>query len=205
MADKISSCPIPVYGGSTVSGLDADSNIINAHWEGLEFEIEDKTLTGIRTDRTDGSKVRLRIFRNTSSITLQKERLAAIVATAGKTTRVAGYTTTTAAKGYPIWAGHTNGVPTGHFGFLVVRGPALVSKSLANTASDVAVGDRLVAITAATSQSTTAGRFAAVAYGVTEQPLVDQLRNEIGEALSTALTNATSSSVLINVGASRHW
>jgi len=189
------------YNGATI-----DSNDLGGtHLEGKEWVFEDvNPHTGVaRTNKY----VTVRVMRNSSGIALLPKRIGAceIDATTpdewGR--RVAGYTTTTAAHGKPIDEYlPAAGVPANDLFYIVMDGPAVVLTSLSDLSADVAAGDWLVAITAATSQATTAGRVALQDLTGATANLAVQIMNRIGRALSAKTTQNTNADLLLEVG---HW
>jgi hypothetical protein len=87
--------------------------------------------------------------------------------------------------------------------YIVTRGPCLVKNDIASGAGTVInAGDPLVALTAATSGATTAGRvYAGVGTGATTNT-GNQLNNIIGYAASAKTTGNTNADVLVVV---RQW
>lgn len=162
--------------------------------EGKEYWIEDKWYSS-------GRPIKLKCVRNTSGITLLPKRIVSYSLTANEFgRRVDGYTYVTAQD----YAGVvdellTAGVPANDLFFIVVDGPTIVQRNLANYGSAIAVGDRLIALTAATSGATTAGRLGAQGASST-QLTSDYVQNVIGRALSAIVTSAVTVDPLILVG-----
>lgn len=188
------------YDGATI-----DTNDLPQNFEGKEYVFNDidysSTTDGLKPNRSH-KKVRCRVVRNSSGIALLPKRLVKYDLTAGaQFGRVSGYTTLTAED----WAGvvdeflPTAGVPANDYFYIVVEGPTEMLMPLSNLASDIAIGDRLVSITAATSQSTTAGRITAQTMAFTEAVLGNQVQNVIGRALTAKLTSATNDDILVSV------
>lgn len=189
------------YGGETIDA----NNLGGVELEGKEFTFPDvHPVTGVvRT----GRMVRCRVVRNVAAAALLPKRLARLQATAGVATgRVDGYATTTAAEGYPIDEYLPDaGVPVNDLFYIVVEGPAVCLTGIADMAADIAVGGWVVALTAATSGATTAGRVhpqvltgssAATDYAF----LTNQIQNRIGRALTSKLTTGTAADILIDTG-----
>jgi len=188
------------YNGGTIDTAD-----LPTHLEGREFVVNDidpaSSTNGTKTART-GKKVRLRIVRNSSTIALLPKRLVKYDTSAGALGgRVDGYTTVTADD----WAGVVDeflpsaGVPANDYFYIAVAGPTNCLMPLSNLASDVARGDRLVAITGATSQCTTSGRITAQTMAFTEAVLGNQVQNVIGRALTAKLTSNTGDDILVDL------
>ena len=163
---------------------------------------------------------RLRVARNISGINLLPKRCAAIdglltggtigTGTAGHTPqgKVGGYSKIGVAAAqipdhlFPIDEFlPATGVPDNALFYVCVEGPAMCLNDIASGATTlVAVGDAIVALTAVTSQATTAGRIARIDQAVTT-PGPGTGRRILGAALSAATTTNTASDVLVNVGA----
>lgn len=149
---------------------------------------------GVAAPRS-GGEVTCILVRNSSGIALLPGRVCVWKVNAvGK--EVDGYTAEDALVGtrLAIPAGVVDeflpaaGVADDDLFWLVVRGPCLVKKSLdANTLTE---GQAVVAITAATSQATTAGRI--ISYVQTSNATVasNQAWQKIGIAMSTSATTA---------------
>lgn len=93
----------------------------------------------------------------------------------------------------------TGVVPNDIF-YIVMKGPAIIKPALSALTANVVIGDRLVAITAATSGATTSGRFDAPNYNVATTVLALEITNYIGRALS-ALTTTQGTDLLVDVQA----
>lgn len=152
--------------------------------------------TTLRTVLEDGPIV-ARLVRNTSGIALLPSRIA-IYASGFNDKRVDGYTHTTAQQGAGIVDPFlpSTGVPNGDLFWLIEEGTVPVRRSLSNSAADDAAGDILYAITAATSQATTAGRFTRwvgtfTAAETTDSGAANILLNNIGRAMSACTTAGT--------------
>lgn len=149
--------------------------------------------------------VQCMIVRNVSGINLLPKRIASLKASGlNFLGQVDGYATTSAAMGYPIdeWL-PAAGVPQNDLFYVVVDGPAMVLTDLASGANNnITVGTVLVALTAVTSQSTTAGRVYPQDLTGATAPLGNQVQNRLGFALSAQTTTQTNSSLLIDV---RKW
>ena len=192
----------PFERGSTFFGAGGTPNVTDGfQYEGKEYLFEDiNPLTrAVRTNRY----VRCRIVRNSSGIALLPRRLVRFeVDGLDYGARVDGYTRTTAARGYPVDEYlPAAGVANNDLFYIVVNGPAMCVSDLA-AVDTISVGDRLVALTAVTSQATTAGRVDLAAFAVTEQALADQVAYYIGHALSALTSANTNSDILVEVG---HW
>lgn len=135
-----------------------------------------------------GGEVECILVRNTSGIALLPGRVC-VWATTAQGRRVDGYTSLD--QGQPV-AGivdeflPTAGVADDDLFWLVVKGPALVKKAL--SAATLAKDDYVVAITAATSQATTAGRIVSIVATSNATACQSQALNRIGIAMSTSAT-----------------
>ena len=187
------------YNGGTIDTADLGG----VNLEGKEWVFEDYNPA---TDTTRSDKyVRCRVVRNTSGINLLPKRLAAFEVDATNPDewgrRVAGYTTVTNAEGFPIDEYlPAAGVVTNDLFYIVVEGPAVVLTSLSDLTAVVGGGDWLNAITAATSQATTAGRLTNQVITGATSILAEAVMNRVGRALSAATTANTNADVLIEVG-----
>lgn len=200
--DKASNLPFAL--GTTLNDEDADGNYTKTELEGVVVEVEDRNWNSNPATYRSGKRRKLMIVRNNSGISLLPKRLAAITYTVGKQARTPGYTTVTAAKGFPIDEFlPSTGVADKRLYYVCIEGPALCKMPLSNLSADVAVGDKLVAITGATSQCTTSGRITAIDLTGATILLADQIRNEVGQAMSTKLTNNTNDDILVDIGPSR--
>lgn len=186
------------YNGRTIDTNDYSGSI---HLEGKVccWDV-DKNLTTPPQQRTALPR-RSIIVRNVSGIALLPGRICKF-SIAGK--RVAGYTTVTgeAAAGVVDDSLPSAGVPNGDLFHLMVHGPCAVRKSLSDSDIDLAVDAWVYAITAATSQATTAGRFVGwngtfSAAQTTDGTAGLILANRIGRAMTTSLTNTTNSQIEI--------
>ena len=183
------------YQGQTPPTTFAES----AHVEGTMVQFKDTTAAGAfgGDSLRSNNDILMRLVRNTSGFTLLPSRLLQWQAGhIGK--RVDGYVED---EWDPSVAGvydefHTSGVVDNDMGWLVVQGPTMLKTPLAGDETNVIDAfDALVAITAATTNCTTAGRVQA--FGVTtnytdaatEAPA--QIRGIIGRALSAKTTAQT--------------
>lgn len=194
--------------GQTYNGPTLTIDTTNYTGVGLEGQIrvwdrDDSTTEGaqIRTNQ----KVVGVIVRNTSGGNLLPGRiLRAASGFYGK--RVDGYTTTTAALACGVVDDRlpSAGVRNGDLFYMIVQGPCFVRQSLSNLATDVAQGDWLFAITGATSQCTTSGRFDRYVgtFGdthTTNGAQFDIMNHGIGYSMSTSLTSNTNGNVLVDL------
>lgn len=195
--------PFP-RGGTYFGGNTADSTS-GAHYEGKEYVFEDKdysaTAGGASSIRTNRF-VRCRIVRNVAAAALLPSRLVTYRASGDYGAAVDGYARTTAAD----YAGVTDewlpaaGVPVNDLFYIVIEGPTTVYSDLAGGANNVlTVGLKVVALTAATSGATTAGRIAPQDLTGATSVLADQIQHKVGAACTAKTTANTNTLVLIEV------
>jgi len=160
-----------------------------------------------RTERL----VRCRIVRNVSGVVLLPKRLVNLQTTGADGRyyegRVDGYANVVSQRAYPLdeFLGATTGLPNLDLGWIIIEGPATVQTDLAALATNVAVGDVVVAQAAANNTATTAGRVirqsdAITGAGSTGTGLANNIMNMIGRALSALTTGQTGADLLIDVG-----
>jgi len=198
-----------MYNGG--DAIDAN-NLGGEQYVGREYVFEDIDLfnaagTGAKPTRTN-RKVRCRVVRNVSGINLLPKRLAQFKVSGVKYgAEVDGYARLTAGRGYPIDEFlPPAGVPNNGLFYIVVDGPALVKLPIGTgEMADMTEGDILVALTAVTSQSTTAGRITNQSFtGATTTSdytfAANQIQNSVGRALSARTTGNVTGDVLVEVG-----
>lgn len=168
---------------------------------GKEWTFED--INPVTRVVRSSKSVTCRAVRNTSGISLLPRRLAQFSTTAGSFGHeMPGYTTTVAQRGYLIDEYlPSTGVAANDVFWIVVKGPAEGISDLA-TADTVNVGDKLVALTAITSQATTAGRVDLFDATGATLVLANQIMHYIGHAMSALTSGNTNTAILIDVG---HW
>jgi hypothetical protein len=84
--------------------------------------------------------------------------------------------------------------------WIVRKGPTLVLTDLAGGAANVITsGANLVALTAATSQATTAGRVQEYAFTTNVTALQSQVLNRLGKAMSAKTTANTNADLLVDL------
>lgn len=150
--------------------------------------------------RRSGKYVKVMLCKNSSGFALLPKRLGAPSTTAGESGVIKGYARLTADPGLPIDEFIPSaGVPDGYYFWCVVAGPAVVLTSLSDLAADVGVGDRLVAITGATSGATTSGRLSKIDLTGATAVLAAQILNFIGTAMTARTTQNTNSDLLVDV------
>ena len=190
--------------GETLSGSDADGNLINSHWLGMKFTFPPKparnSTPGAAVQRRTGRNIVAMPIRNVYGDTLYGKRLclldyttAGLAGTTGGCTTCKGYATTTGQANVAIIDEfiETNGVADDDIFWAIVEGPVIVkTQATAAAAGTIAAGDKLIGGTgAATSGNSTAG-----GVGTTSAPLVTQL---LGTALSAMNSASTQQDCLI--------
>lgn len=212
--------PPPFDLGQTLKGTDADGNLINKEVLGKTWTFPSYSAAGTgprqsRPKRFEGS-VTVVALRNVSGITLYGKRLGSLKVSAGITslTEVDGYGYVQA-QDLVVFIDEfiaTNGVAANDIFWGVIRGPVTVLTSPDGTAFniDIAVGDRLIAGTAAASTgASTAGRVAGMTFfvgataGITQNAIIGS--RMIGHALSARTTGNTNADILVNAAISRIW
>lgn len=209
---------VPFGLGETLSGKDADGNLINKHWLGMiaEFPVAASTANDNRGNkaRLVGKTIRAVVLRNESGQTLYGGKVARLTATAGYSliTSVDGYMAGGVAVANPIVIDDrlaTNGVADDDLFWGVFSGPQALSTAIGTGSGDheraIAVGDSLVNATGTTITATTSGRvtlpiFTAATAGNTSNGY-DAFRfsnNLIGVALSAATTAQTNTAILVD-------
>lgn len=169
------------------------------------FEDLDHSLA-VPTHRTH-HQVECRLVKNSSGIALLPKRLVTFKAGTNRT-EVDGYATTTAADGKSVvvvdeWL-PAAGVPANSYFWVVIEGPTEVLTDLAGGANNLIPEDTvLVALTAATSQATTAGRVAPQDLTGATAPLGNQIQGAFGRAMSAKTTANTNADLLAYV--SNRW
>lgn len=168
------------------------------------FEHDYSVATGMRAERRDSqNQVVAELVKNSSGIALLPGRVC-VYKTGSEGKEVDGYTRTTAALG----AGVVDpllpaaGVRNGDYFWLIKSGPVLMLTDIAGADNNVInVGNVLYALTAATSQATTAGRVVASSLTFTSTATTDGtmgavIVNRFGRALSAKTTANTNAQVL---------
>lgn len=201
---KHENLPFPV--GQTFFGDQTPDTAVGGHLEGKEYEIEDLdySATGGAKPHRTGRLRTMRIVRNTSGISLLPKRLAILETTAGKDAvgQVDGYSRLTAAGNcFPIDEFlPSTGVAANDLFYVCVGGPATVLTALEGDANNVhSVGGWVVALTAVTSQSTTAGRVKPQDLTGATSVLGNEVQHRLGRALSARTTANTGADLLVDV------
>lgn len=191
------------YGGTTIDS----NNLAGVHLEGKEYVTEDFDLTlatvangpkAVRTNRY----VRLRIVRNKAAAALLPSRLVTYQESGDFGTRVDGYATVTADEVAGVvdeWL-PAAGVAVNDLFYIVVEGPTTVLTDLAGGANNLLpIDTTLVALTAATSGATTAGRVAPQDLTGATAVLGAQLQNRLGVACTAKTTANTNALILCQI------
>ncbi len=202
---------LPFAIGTTWSQNGSPASTDGQELEGKEFLVEDLDYTSQpykprAFDGTAGQCMykRVRIVRNASGATIQAGRL--VTYKFGSQDRqVDGYCCTTAQD----CAGAVDeflpyAVPTNDLFYIVTKGRAGIYCSLAASEAQglsqaATTQVVVVALTAATSQATTAGRIAAQDLTGATALLGAQIQNRIGIALSARTTNQTNTIALCEI------
>lgn len=175
------------YGGGTIDS----NNLGGVNLEGKEYRFED-TIYGT------GQYVVARIVRNSGTFALRPSRLVTFD-TSYIGQRVNGYATTSFAAAVPVdELLPAAGVPANDLFWVIMQGPCLVLTDLAGGANNVITAmDPLVALTAVTSGSTTAGRVATAQTAGATTNTRDGIINIVGRAMSAATTAQTTAGLLM--------
>jgi hypothetical protein len=178
--------------------------------EGKDWVFEDQNFntggTGVVQTRTN-HYVRCRVIRNMAAATLFASQVVLRNDSAPglNFSQANGLCYTTAQDVLGVvdeWLG-PNGCLQYDLCWVVMDGPTLCYTDLAGGANNVfTVGERVVALTAATSGATTAGRIAPQTLNGTTLSAQEEneLQNVIGRAMSAATTGNTNSQLLVYVG-----
>lgn len=190
------------FGDRTISSQDITDT---AYLEGKEWVFEDLNYNAAGQTKPvrSGRPVKCRVVRNNSAGALLPKRLASFQLTAGNYPKaVDGYADTTAELSYPVDEFLPSaGAQQYDLLWIVIEGPATVLTDLAGGANNVVnVGDRVVALTGATSGATTAGRVAPIDLTGATALLANQILNFVGRAVSAKTTGNTNADLLVDVG-----
>jgi hypothetical protein len=195
------SIDLPFPRGSTASqGLATVDATVLANLEGMEYVVRDED-PATNAQRT-GRPVRLRAVRNKTGAAILPKRLVTGYTSGVVTAQVAGYARTTAVlcRGVVDEYLPAAGCPDNDLCYIVVEGPSLCLTDLAGGANNVInVETVLVALTAATSGATTAGRVAPQDLTGATALLAAQVANAVGLALTAKTTANTNADVLVDV------
>lgn len=194
----------------SINAVDANDPV-EANLEGKEYLVEDVDISDpLNVKARSGFYVRIRAVRNISGIALLPKRLVQFSLVAGDAypSKVIGYAA--------LDAQHTAvvdeylpsaGVPNNCLFWVVVGGPTLCLTAMASAIA-ISIGQVVVALTAAASTGTTAGRVTlqnttltsvTAAANFDASGLANQIQNRLGRAMSAATTSQTNTGILINV------
>lgn len=197
--------------GETYKGKDADGNLLNPTWLGAVFEFQYGSRTAISRggkNRKSARTIKAIATRNTSGIALLPKRVVQFETTAGLSNlhSVAGYCTVFAGAHNAIVDDSlpSGGVADDDIFWAIVQGPVLCLVPMVGSSfngTDIAVGDKLIACTAATSQATSAGRVTNKTFSSVTAGVFDAAVNLIGTALSARTTGETTGAVDILINA----
>ncbi len=182
---------------STIS----DDNLPGTNLVGKKYVVEDRNPNDVAGFRTGHSKT-VMVCRNVSGGTLYPKHLVIFENNDPARGRVIGTTSTTSQKYAGVIDEYLGsaGVADNDLFYVTVSGPTLVKGPLAGSAygGDIAIGDNLAALTAATSQltgATTGGRvrkesaLSSTTYNATESAFNDQVR--VGRGIIALSAQAT--------------
>lgn len=185
------------FGGISANVTSANQAAL-ASWLGTEKPFNDvNPNTGaVRS----GRKVLCRLVKNSSGIALTPGRVVRFKVGTNRT-EVDGYTRLDGQGDSAVMDEYlpSSGVINGDYCWVVVEGPSTVKTALEGTALNVfAQNDLVIALTAATSQATTAGRVQAATYA--DATDVARVRaGAVGYAMSAMTTGQTNSDMLVDV------
>lgn len=193
---------LPMNVGETLTGTDADGNLIHIDALGLPYVIPLNRQTNLQR----GNKGRLSykpligvLLRNTSGGVLLGKRLGQLSRTAGygMSQGVDGYSTTLANFGVVLIDPYlpSGGVASNDifWGFIAGQLPVLVPLAGSDMNGDIALNAQLVAATGTTTGATTSGRVSNVTVNATTgiTDAVKMSLGYIGRALSARTTQET--------------
>lgn len=187
--------------GQTFSGgtPDAIGQSVGVEGTRIQFKDEYRSGNGVLVKRSS-RLIDAVLVRNVSGIALTPGRQ--VVWKAGsRGKRVDGYTTTTAQEVAGIVDDQlpSAGVASNDLFWLIRKGPCLIKTPLAGDSGNVfSEGDVLVALTAATSQATTAGRPAVLAVAATTNTAL-AIVNRFARVMSAKTTANTNSDMLVDL------
>ena len=197
----------PMELGETLSGKDADSNLINADKLGMIYDFPAIVYTGNvsgNKTRLTGKRIRAILLRNTSGFALLPKRVVQL-------DKTAGYDLCKNATGYTATHGATlavivdpnlpaAGVADDDIFWAIIGGPTTVMTSVATLLAVIAVGDPIVSAVGSTSGNSTNGRVTNVTINsstANTEPFTMSLAM-LGYALSAKTSDNTSADLLID-------
>lgn len=185
----------PTTPNDSLVGLSSGS--YGDNWVGSVKEFTDvNPVTGVV--RSNRRKVCVAV-RNASGAALLPKRVVTFSTTAGKLfSEVTGYSAVTNEERVGVVDEHlpAAGVANGEIFWVTVEGPTEVAVALSGT--DVASGDRLSAITAATAGATTAGRVTPSSVGAATTGAGNNGLGVIGYATSAGATTGAAVLAFVN-------
>jgi hypothetical protein len=202
MSDNVSGLPRrgQTYFGGTVPTTVGQSASVEGFQKTFNDVDPSASTSGPKTRRSN-RKVECMLVRNGSGITLAAKRLVTWKA-AYRGKRVGGYARLDFTEAAGVVDDHigSGGVADGDLFWLVRKGPCLCRTPLeANALNVMNEGDVLVALTAVTSQATTAGRVAAWAVTSDVTSTFQAAINRVGRAMSAKTTANTNADVLVDL------
>ena len=199
MGSALASYALPKRGQTVYRGMtpptsfEAQTTQLEGTLQSFKDVEPSSTAVGAKTYRTNRDVI-CRLMRNVSGITIQRRRLVTH-ASGYWNKRFDGYATLdNAANVAGVVDEHLNstGCVDNDMCWVVVNGPTLCRTSLAGDATNVfSEGTLLLALTAATSQSTTAGRVQPFYNTDSVTAAQNQIKGIIGVALSAKTTANT--------------
>ena len=171
--------------------------------EGLEAIFEDvapATTRGQVLTKRSGRPVKCRLVRNASAGSLNLlPKFVVTYASGYQFKRVDGNVAVNDVEVAGVVDEHlpAAGVAVGDLFWIVYDGPTLVKGSL--DANTIAAGDRLVALTAATTNATTSGRVYAYAVTSDTTTMAPRILNNLGWAVSARTASETNKDILANI------
>lgn len=198
MSDSVTGLPKRGY---TYHGGTPDSLGQSTQAEGAQIRFVDDVADGASTRKKRSNRFTHAILvRNVSGVALTPGRTVSWKA-GFRGRRVDGYTTTTGAEVAGVVDDQlpAAGVANNDLFWLLVEGPALIKTPLAAGAGSVfAEGNVLIALTAATSQATTAGRPAVLDLTQTTHP-ASSIVNRFARVMSAMTTAQTNTDMLVDL------
>jgi hypothetical protein len=181
------------YNGGTIDATD-NTTLGGVNLEGQEFVVAD-------TIRGTGLPITLRVVRNSGTLALLPKQLVRFDPAAGKFgVRCDQNTVLDGGYGYPVdELLPAAGVPSNDLFYIVVKGPALC-KSPFGAGVTVAIGDNLVALTAAASTSNDAGKVTELAFALSANTTTEtEIINKVGKAMSALTNGQTNTDLLVGI------
>lgn len=203
-------CPVQrgatAYQGGTIDTAD----LLYTNLEGTEWEWEDidlsTTTQGAKGNRTNNMVI-TKLVRNVGAVALLPKQLVTFQASGVYFLgRVDGKANITGEFPHGVIDEYlaSAGCPVNDMCHVVIQGPTMMLTDLAGADNNVIeVGTVLVALTAATSGATTAGRVKPQDLTGATAVLGAEIQGVIGQALSAKTTTNTNADVLVNMV--RRW